>query len=238
MSFSRRGFPQWRTPLSSNSYASLGQSLDEEQAQSYEMVHPDRWNARRSGPSACTTPSNGVNAVPLQPKRTTSSDHIPLLSPTQPTLQNHSSSAPSLQAQPQSHKRPQFSGWRKGVAIASALAGTVLLVNVILTIYACAQATMAGGFGTLYHGSCSKTRAMSMWLHLAINVLSTILLGASNYCMQCSVAPTRKEVDIAHAKGVWLDIGVPSVRNLQHISWKRVSTWCSLGLSSVPLHLL
>ena len=26
--------------------------------------------------------------------------------------------------------------------------------------------------------------------------------------------PTRKEIDRAHAKGDWLDIGIPSVRNI------------------------
>ena len=163
---------------------------------------------------------------------------MPLLDPKQLTLPNHPSAPPSLLALPKSHSRLQLSGWRLGVAIASALAGTVLIINVILTIYACVKSTMDGGVGTLYHGSCSKTRTMSTWLHLAINVLSTVLLGASNYCMQCSVAPTRKEIDMAHAKGVWLDIGVPSVQNLRHISRKRILTWWLLGLSSVPLHLM
>ena len=56
--------------------------------------------------------------------------------------------------------------------------------------------------------------------------------------MQCLVAPSRKEVDIAHSKGIGLDIGVPSVRNLRHISRCRVFLWLALGLSTLPLHLL
>lgn len=44
MSISGIGFPQSRTPLSSTSYASLDQSLDEEQAQDYEMTSPDRYD--------------------------------------------------------------------------------------------------------------------------------------------------------------------------------------------------
>lgn len=79
---------------------------------------------------------------------------------------------------------------------------------------------------------------MSAWLHLAINVLGTILLGASNYCMQCLSFPTRDEVNKAHSRGAWLDIGVPSVRNLRQISSKRLALWWLLAVSSIPLHFL
>lgn len=56
--------------------------------------------------------------------------------------------------------------------------------------------------------------------------------------MQCISSPTRHEGDKAHARGVWLDIGVPSVRNLERITSSRILLWWLLGLSSVPLHLL
>jgi hypothetical protein len=68
--------------------------------------------------------------------------------------------------------------------------------------------------------------------------LSTVLLSGSNYCMQCLSAPSREEVNAAHAKGKWLDIGIPSVHNLKSISMKKVGLWWCLGLSSVPLHLM
>lgn len=70
------------------------------------------------------------------------------------------------------------------------------------------------------------------------NALGTLLLSGSNYCMQVLCAPTRRELDQAHAQGRWLDIGVPSFRNLWRISPKRVVVWWVLGLSSIPLHLL
>ena len=56
--------------------------------------------------------------------------------------------------------------------------------------------------------------------------------------MQCLVAPTRKEADAAHSKAIWLDIGVPSVKNLRHISLKMVVLWWLLVISTMPLHLL
>lgn len=56
--------------------------------------------------------------------------------------------------------------------------------------------------------------------------------------MQLLVSPTRREVDQAHSNKSWVDIGVPSVRNLRFISFKRVVLWSLLALSSIPLHLL
>lgn len=70
------------------------------------------------------------------------------------------------------------------------------------------------------------------------NVLSTLLLGASNYTMQCLASPTREEVDRAHSQNRWLDIGVPSIRNLTRISSHRKVLWWLLVISGVPLHLL
>ena len=74
-------------------------------------------------------------------------------------------------------------------------------------------------------------------LHLAINILSTLLLGASNFCMQVLCAPTREEIDAAHTRRNWLSIGVPSLKNLFHIDRKKSALWLVLGLSLVPLHL-
>ena len=112
------------------------------------------------------------------------------------------------------------------------------MINVILTLIAYTKYGLSGRLVTLQEGSCQRTKELSLWLHMAINVLSTLLLGASNYCMQCLTSPTRNEVDEAHAQGVWLDIGVPSVRNLTRIPRRRVMLWVVLAISGVPLHLL
>lgn len=83
-----------------------------------------------------------------------------------------------------------------------------------------------------------KTATLAFWTHLVINILSTLLLGASNYSMQCLSSPTRSEVDKAHGQGIWLDIGVPSIRNLRRLSVSRIVLWWLLAISSLPLHLL
>ena len=56
--------------------------------------------------------------------------------------------------------------------------------------------------------------------------------------MQILSAPTKKEIDGAHVKNRWLDIGVPSLRNLKAVATRKVIIWWLLGLSSIPLHLM
>ena len=137
-----------------------------------------------------------------------------------------------------SARAKRYAGWRAGAVTSVCTVAAVLTVNTVLTIWAARSFPMHDGIGTLIDGSCTKVKSWGLWLHFAINALSTLLLGASNYCMQYLTSPTREEIDKAHARRVWLDVGIQSVRNLKHISWIRIFLWCLLGLSSVPLHLL
>lgn len=135
-------------------------------------------------------------------------------------------------------KRRKLQGWRFGVTISAWTAFTVLMMNLILTIYAAVKYPMDDGVGTAYTGSCGVVDSWTTWLHILINGLSSILLSASNYTMQCLCSPTRQEIDKAHARGDWMDIGVSSVRNIFKINWRRSALWWLLALSSVPIHLL
>ena len=121
-----------------------------------------------------------------------------------------------------------------GCAVATS---AVLLINLVVTIWAAAHYGIENGIGTIQKGGCDTTKTLSLWTHFAINVLSTAMLSASNYCMQCLSAPTRQDIDRAHAQHLWLDIGVRSVRNLLHISRTKTLLWILLALSSIPLHL-
>jgi hypothetical protein len=135
-------------------------------------------------------------------------------------------------------RRTHLSDWKFAVMVSASVSGVVLLVNVIFYIVVASRAGFQDGQGYLYDGDCSKIRGINIGVHLVINILSTILIGASNYTMQILSAPTRKEVDRAHSRSIWLDIGIPSTRNLRSIGWKRVALWLILVLSSIPLHLL
>ncbi|KAB8224941.1 hypothetical protein BDV33DRAFT_232682 [Aspergillus novoparasiticus] len=110
-----------------------------------------------------------------------------------------------------------YSGWRFTLALASFASVIVLAFNLGFVIWAAVHHTVEKSRGTLHEGNCEKVQHMSTGLHFAINILSTSLLGASNYCMVFA----EKDIDRAHGKGRWLDIGVPSVRNLLLVSRKR-----------------
>lgn len=128
--------------------------------------------------------------------------------------------------------------WRFGVLTCAVSTFIVFLINLFVTIWAAARYGSDNGQQILFEGDCNHAGKLNTALHLAINILGTVLLSSSNYCMQCLSAPTRKEVDRAHAKHQWLDIGILSTRNLWGISKKRVLMWWILGMSSLPLHLL
>ena len=133
---------------------------------------------------------------------------------------------------------PSLNGWRMGVKLCASTAALVLFANIGLTIWASTKNGFSNNLATIQVGSCRETKDLSLWLHLLINVLSTMLLAASNYCMQCLSSPTREEIDRAHSRHTWLDIGVPSVHNLRRIARSRIILWWLLAFSGVPLHLL
>lgn len=118
------------------------------------------------------------------------------------------------------------------------LVSAVLIVNFTLTILANLRYPSVEAVGLLYKGDCDTVRKLNLWLHLLISVLSTLMLSASNFCMQVQSAPTRADIDNAHQKGTWLDIGLHSPRNVLYIKgWKRVS-WVILGITSLPINML
>lgn len=131
-----------------------------------------------------------------------------------------------------------FSGWRTGAYSAAGLALVSLGINVVAAVWLKRHPNASSNLVEVYKGDCGQVSRMDMWIHLLINIISTLLLGGSNYCMQCLCAPTRPEIDKAHGKGRFLDISVPSYRNLSSIAWPRVIMWWILGLSSIPLHLM
>ena len=125
-----------------------------------------------------------------------------------------------------------------GSLVSCYITGLCLALNTAFSIFAAVVDPTSEGIGTIYIGDCSKVKSLDRWLHLVINILGTALLSASNFNMQCLSSPTRKEVDAVHIKGKWLDIGVPSLNNLRHISWKRIILWWLFAVSTIPLHLL
>lgn len=129
-------------------------------------------------------------------------------------------------------------GWPVGALGAAIMASLALLLNISVLAWSLRMFKFHHGVAEVVAGDCHNVEKINTWVHLAINAVSTVLLSGSNYCMQILCAPTRKEIDRAHGKKKWLDIGVPSVRNLSNIARKKAVMWWLLGLSSVPLHLM
>ncbi len=120
-----------------------------------------------------------------------------------------------------------------------AFASIVFIVNLVFTILLWKNYGSSGdGTVTVSDGECSGIRHLDSGLHILINFLSTILLGASNLCLQLLLAPTRKEIDTAHGKRRWLDIGVPSFRNLWNLPRSCQIVWLILAFSSIPIHFM
>ncbi|KAI0505354.1 hypothetical protein F5B22DRAFT_640008 [Xylaria bambusicola] len=117
-------------------------------------------------------------------------------------------------------------GWKK-----SARVNCTILVLLSISMIILSGISLSHGAQTallLYSGDCNSgnATAINLALHLLINAVSTLVVLNS---------PSREDINRAHSKGAWLDIGVSSIRNTLNLSrFKR----CILALSSVPIHLL
>ncbi|OAK98799.1 hypothetical protein IQ06DRAFT_23618 [Phaeosphaeriaceae sp. SRC1lsM3a] len=129
-------------------------------------------------------------------------------------------------------------GWRMGVMFGSLASALVLMCNIALL---CVGQRRSGydkdGIATLFEGDEDEVSRFNIGAHVLINALSTVLLSASNYTMQVLNSPTRHDIDKAHVKGKWFDIGLLSLRNMRRIPRKRAILCLLLALSSTPLHL-
>lgn len=147
------------------------------------------------------------------------------------------------EANPENPSARTWRTWRsrRQVALWICFTTAVLICIINFTLFGIARSKFSGisnDVVTLYQGDCASVRGWDRGIHIIINVLSTLLLGASNLTLQLVAAPTRREVDTAHSKGIWLDIGVPSLRNLLNISRMSLFIWCCLAFSSLPIHFL
>jgi hypothetical protein len=68
----------------------------------------------------------------------------------------------------------------------------ILIINTVCTVVA---STFSWSNPSRDLLSCSSVKSLNLWLHMAINIMSTAVLGASNYCMQIIVSP---HVDRTH----------------------------------------
>jgi hypothetical protein len=84
-------------------------------------------------------------------------------------------------------------GWRSGIFRGFVLALIVLAINLGCTIGLLFKSeTLESGQKIIYQGKCDKVKNLDIGVHLVINFLCTLLLGACNYAMQCISAPHER----------------------------------------------
>ncbi|KAI0543313.1 hypothetical protein F4679DRAFT_577720 [Xylaria curta] len=130
-------------------------------------------------------------------------------------------------------------GWRRSGAINVGIAYTCVLLLLICFSISISQPGASLILPTIvFEGSCTTSSTLGLFLHLLINTISGAILASSNFFMQVLSAPSREEIDRAHAWLRSLEIGVPSVKNLWHMSWFKLISWFIFFFSSVPIHFL
>lgn len=120
-------------------------------------------------------------------------------------------------------------GWRSGVALHALLALLIFAVGLICLAVALTSARRYGGGMDLAvvasfassdsdaasgAGSCAVARRVAWPLRALAALFATALLAGAQYVFQVLSSPTRAELDAAHVAHRWLDIGVPSLRNI------------------------
>ena len=158
--------------------------------------------------------------------------------PLKPTTADHVSATDHEKSAKKRHKKSRTPGYQQSLRYGLATVAVSLCITVGLTIAAHVRSAPEDGYRVLWNLKCDKAQNVNMYLHLVINILSTLVLGASNYAMQVLSAPTRAEVDAAHAKRRWVNIGILSFGNLWYIRGWRKWLCVALAVSSLPVHLL
>ncbi|EEU37270.1 uncharacterized protein NECHADRAFT_22243, partial [Fusarium vanettenii 77-13-4] len=128
--------------------------------------------------------------------------------------------------------------WRVGASYFALGALISLVLHIVLAVWIPTLDSFHNGVGVVSSGSCRTAGIYSTLIRVGTTAVSTLLIGGSNYCMQCLTAPTRKDLQKAHDKGIWLDVGVQSIRNLRTIKGYRSFLWLLITISSIPIHLL
>ncbi|KAK8139270.1 hypothetical protein PG984_002650 [Apiospora sp. TS-2023a] len=130
-----------------------------------------------------------------------------------------------------------FTGWKGGATCNIILAFVLLIISVVALILAISRKG-ASDETVVFSGSCDTASSINTGLHAAINVFAITILVGSNYAFQILSSPTRTELASAHNKKQWLDIGIPSLRNLFHVSGLRTALVAVALLCAVSTQII
>ena len=131
-----------------------------------------------------------------------------------------------------------LTAWQTSIYWWALLTSIILLVELGLLIWVSVSFSRDDGHSVLYEGSCDHVSKLDTASHLLMNLVSIVLLSASNYTMQCLSSPNRQEIDRAHASRQSLDIGVPSLKNLRRVTRQARLSWILLAVTSIAFAVL
>lgn len=133
---------------------------------------------------------------------------------------------------------PRLAGWKAGIAINALVSLGILVLGAVALTLVVSRSSLLGGEAPIYTGPCPRAQRIHLGLRALVGVLAVALLAAASYAFQVLSSPTRLEVALAHTAGRWLDVGVPSVRNLRFVSRGRVLMVVGALLASFAIHVL
>ncbi|KJR82926.1 uncharacterized protein SPSK_03927 [Sporothrix schenckii 1099-18] len=129
---------------------------------------------------------------------------------------------------PTRRRRVVGHGWKAGVALHGTMIIIIFVVGLVGLVVARTVLHHGGksdALATLYTSravpimdtrgtSCAGAHPVAWLLRAVLALFSVALLAGAQYVFHILSSPTRAELDAAHATRRWLDIGVPSLRNI------------------------
>lgn len=131
-----------------------------------------------------------------------------------------------------------FSGRTVSLRFLASCVAVILLLNIGAFIYGWRKGHSSSGALLIAQASCKRVKRLDLGLHALINVLGILALAAVGAFLTVLSSPTRQDLNRAHAHGQWLDIGIPSIRNLKHIGKLRKWLCITLFVLSLPIHIM
>lgn len=84
--------------------------------------------------------------------------------------------------QPRGSRAARVEKWKRMLYMGSMTSATVLVLNLVMVLWASLRDSKDGK-GVLRVDNCDRIKELSTGIHLLINILSTLLLAASNFAM-------------------------------------------------------
>jgi hypothetical protein len=84
-------------------------------------------------------------------------------------------------APPRKRRGRRVGGWKGTLYLGATTSAIVLILNLVMLLWATLRHSASEY--VLYSGHCDRVKQISAGIHFLINILSTLLLSASNYAM-------------------------------------------------------